>query len=74
MFGIWYLILKFTSTIKMAEVKRGTEGDKLMKLLNAFTQDIQSARKSIVNKEDIRKTEFNMDVFKSRISSLINIK
>jgi len=61
MFGTWYLILSMTSRISSKEVKKSSESQRVTQLLQSLTNDIQGSRKTLMNRESWKKTEFNMD-------------
>ena len=68
MFGLWYLVLTFTSMVQTTEVRKSTEAERVLALLNRVVAEVQNARKAY---GEANIPEYNIEAIKKRIFEII---
>jgi hypothetical protein len=68
MFGLWYLVLTFTSMVHTTEVCKSTEAERVLALLNRVVAEVQNTRKAY---GEANSPEYNIEAIKKRIIEII---
>ena len=68
MFGLWYMVITFTSKVQTTEVRKSTEAERVLALLNRLASEIQGAKKAY---GEGRLPEYNIEVIKKRVIEII---